>query len=280
MAATPKPFLIHSSLLRVPHAFSTRRGGVSAGPFSSLNFGNPSDLADSERDPAANIAENLGRTLASIAPGAQSLRVAQVHQVHGADVHVIRRADPLPAPGLPSIKADALITDDPGIFIAVRTADCAPILLATHDGRAVAAIHAGWRGIVANIVRSTIRALHEHFPEAASSGPIAAAVGPCIGPSAFEIGLDVADAFIRLFGPATPHVRSPAGPVRGNRSLADAKFHADIPGALREQLHDAGVQHVEAVGGCTFGQPELFFSHRRYRGLTGRMISLIAPRQD
>lgn len=262
------PALLRSALLedvRVPHAFTTRAGGVSAGVFASLNFGNPMDLPDAQRDPPANIAENFRRVLAAIS--APEREVVQVYQVHGPRAHVFR-------PGAPSrdtgpdgpldFKADALVTDDPARVVAVRVADCAPVLLASDDGRLVAAVHAGWRGVVEGVAPAAVRALRD-----LGARDIVGAIGPCIGPDAFEVGPEVLDAFLRAF-PDDPPLRPRPG----------GKGDVNLKECLRRQLVAAGVRDVDVLDGCTASDPARFFSHRREQGRTGRMIGLIGPRRS
>ncbi len=264
-AAPQAPVLLRSSLLaHVPHAFSTRCGGVSAGCFASLNFGNPSDLPTDQRDPAANIQQNWSRVAAAI--DAPSRAIAQVHQVHGGDVITLRAGDDpalTPAPS-PTPKADAIVTDAPGLLAAVRVADCAPVLLASSDGRAVAAIHAGWRGVIADVAPRALAALRTIHPNT----PILAAVGPCISFGAFEVGPEVLAAFEARFGTDPTILR--AGP--------NGKGHVDLRAALRRQLLEAGVADVDTLPGCTMSEPDRFFSHRGQKGLTGRMVAVIGPK--
>lgn len=260
--------LLRSSLLDalgVPHAFTTRAGGVSRGVFASLNFGNPMDLAVGDRDPAANIAENFRRLLAAV--GAPHREVVQVYQVHGAAVRVFRAGDPSRdrnAQGPLDFKADALVTDDPSRLLAVRVADCTPVLLASADGRVVAAVHAGWRGVVAGVAPAAVGAMR-----ALGAVDLRAAVGPCISAAHFEIGPEVLAAFRDAFGDAAPVRADPARPGKG---------FADLKAALAWQLAAAGVGHVDVLPHCTFADPGRFFSHRRDKGRTGRMVGLIGPR--
>lgn len=258
----------------VPHAFSTRHGGVSSGMFTSLNFGNPGDLPADERDPAANIRANWERLVSAIAAGmpdssAGGREIVEVHQVHGNAVVGVRAgaATPRDEQGK-DLKADALVTDDGARFVAVRVADCTPVLLASGDGRIVAAVHAGWRGVVGGVVVAAIR---EMGAIGASSWEIAAAIGPCIGAAAFEVGPEVAAEFRRVFGSATAHVRA---------SGADGKSMVDLKGAIREQLMDAGLaaDRIDVLPHCTVRDAGDFYSHRREHGRTGRMVGMIGPR--
>lgn len=263
----PGEMLLTSRLLTqigVPHGFTTRRGGVSRGMFASLNFGNPGDLPAADRDPPSNIQANFDRVFDQLSLRGREL--VQVHQVHGSDVHIVRQRQPA-HDGPNDTRADALVTDDPGRVLAVRVADCTPVLIASRDGRLVAAVHAGWRGVVGNVAGEAVRALRALAPHA----EFAAGIGPCIGKDAFEVGPEVAAAFRRVFGSDTPHVR-PNG--TGDRSLVDLK------GAIAEQLAAAGIApgSLDVLPHCTVSGPALFFSHRRDNGVTGRMVAVIGPR--
>lgn len=263
------PVLTSAILAHVPHAFSTRLGGVSTGHFASLNFGNPSDLAADQRDPAANIHTNW-RLLVESLPGGPALSARErieVHQVHGAAVHAVARGEPAHTTASDT-RADAIVTDDPRRLLAIRTADCAPVLIASRDGAVVAAVHAGWRGVVAGAASAAVEAMRRLDGLRAGAG-LVAAIGPCIGVEHFEVGAEVAAEFRRVFGPATAHI------VPGE---AAGKFFVDLKGALAEQLRAAGVEEVDALPHCTYAQPELFYSHRRAtheRTPTGRMAAVI-----
>lgn len=266
MAATlppmPRPEVIRSTLLAAPHAFTTRRGGVSTGIFDSLNFGNPSDLASADRDPPERIHANFALVLRELACAGRE--IVEVHQVHGGDVHIVRRGSPShPTPH--DTKADGLVTDDPGRVLAIRVADCAPVLLSSEDGFVVGAAHAGWRGIIAGVVPRTAATMRE-----IGAGRVAAAVGPCISVEHFEVGPEVAAEFDRVFGAGAGLVRARPG----------ARPTVDLKRAIRLQLEAVGVDRVEVLPHCTFGEPETFFSHRRDQGRTGRMVGVIGPRQE
>lgn len=277
----PSPEVLTSEVLRrvgVPHGFSTRRGGVSGGMFSSFNFGNPGDLDPAERDPAANIRENW-RLLAR-AVGAEHREIVEVHQVHGAECRVVRRGGPSHAtPDRRDTKADAIVTDDPARLVAVRVADCVPVLLASDDGHVVASVHAGWRGVVGpmdpsprvgcGVVDVALAAIAD---VGIAPGRVVAAIGPCIGATQFEVGPEVASAFAAVFGDWSPLVR----PCQ-KRSL---KYFVDLQGAIGEQLRRAGVPaaNIDVLRRCTASEPDAFFSHRRDGGRTGRMVGIIGPR--
>lgn len=241
----------------VRHGFSTRLGGVSGGVFASLNLGNPSDLPKERRDPLTNISRNFGVVLGEI--GCRKRELVQVHQVHAGDVLVVR-------PGLAAhgargdTKADAVVSDDAARVLCVRVADCAPVLIASRDGRVVAAVHAGWRGVIAGVVPNAVREMR-----GLGATGLAAAVGPCIGVEHFEVGDEVAARFDEEFG-------TDAGVVARREGR---KPRVDLRRALAIQLGLAGVHDVEMVGGCTFADPGRFFSHRRDKGVTGRTGAFI-----
>lgn len=248
----------------VPHAFTTRIGGVSSGPFASLNFGNPMELPPGvSRDSAANIDENFRRVLEAIhTPGRL---IQQVYQVHGAAVRVYRAGDAAreaTPQGEFDHKADAMVTDDPRRVLAVRVADCVPVLLASGDGRVVGAVHAGWRGVVLGVLPAAVEAMR-----GLGAQGIRAAIGPCIGPTRFEVGPEV----VAEFAPRWPDA------VREHPEAVPGKALIDLALALRDQLSGAEVSSVDTIQRCTASEPEWFFSHRRDQGITGRMVGVIGP---
>jgi YfiH family protein len=250
--------LLRSRLLSAfPHGFTTRAGGVSPPPWDALNLGG---LVGDE---PARVRENW-RLLESLT----GLRYARVRQVHGARVVHAR----VPGPSFGSARderaiepeeADGVVSTDAGLAACVSVADCVPVLLADPETGAVAAVHAGWRGTLARAAQAGVRAL------AGSSGAPAsrllAAVGPSIGPCCYEVSRDLADRFAAGLGQVIREGAS--GP------------HLDLWEANRRVLLDAGLREdaVEVVGRCTSCEHELFFSHRRDRGRTGRHVAFIAP---
>ncbi len=241
------------------HAFFTRHGGVSEGPFASLNFS--SALGDAPE----KVAENLTR--AARALGVDPARVYFLDQVHGAQVHVLTDGDDRAT--LLSTQGDALIAADPQVACGVRTADCVPVLLACESSGQVGAAHAGWRGAVAGIVPETVRALRTQ----GARGPLIAAIGPHISLQAFEVSEDVA-AQIQAAAPGAALVE---------RTLIDRSLgprpHANLRELVRAQLLELGVEHIDDVPGCTVGAPELFFSYRRDGKVGGRHLSAIVPQR-
>jgi len=265
----------------VRHAFSTRIGGVSEAPFDSLNLGNPGGAASGvAQDAQDNMVENYRRLTACVAGperAAATLR-AWVRQVHGTRVELLE-AEPESdySETLESLvrdrfsgqlEADALITAHRDVLVTVRVADCVPILLASADGRIVAAVHAGWRGVANGILPKTLRALGEMGVAPAG---LVAAIGPHISAAHFEVGLEVAREFHQVgLGDAV------VAPVGGG----GAKPHIDLQRALLLQCARAGVTEVDAAefpAHCTFANAADFYSHRRDRGITGRLAAVIAP---
>jgi YfiH family protein len=237
----------------VPHAFSTRLGGKSPPPFDSLNLGNPSGC--DMQDDYGRIYENYD--LLQDAIGVAGRTRCWVHQVHGGTV--VEAADGFES----GVKADGMVSDDPTKILAVRVADCVPVLLATDDGAHVAAIHAGWRGVIEQVVPAAAGRVRLRTP-----GNLVAAIGPSISAEAFEVGPEVIQRFRDRFGDEAP-VR-----MRG-----DGRGHVDLRAAIALQLRAAGVaaNHIDISGRCTVRDGDEFFSHRRDRGVTGRMAALISP---
>jgi hypothetical protein len=243
----------------VPHAFSTRLGGVSSGPFESLNLGNPNEPV---RDPAENIATNYALLQGAI--GCRGRRRAWGYQMHGAGVLRVGALDGANTPDFECGQAgDALVSTDAQWLLAVRTADCVPILLASDDGSAVAAVHAGWRGVIAQVIEAAVRSLTSGGLETAK---LVAAIGPCIGIEAMEVGPEVVALFDQAFAGEPPLRRHNNG-----------KGHVDLREACRRQLCQAGLpqQRIEVSDRCTYRDEAEFFSHRRCAGVTGRMAAMI-----
>lgn len=267
----PAPVPIRSRLLDthgIAHGFSTRAGGVSGGMFASLNFGNLGALEPAQRDPAGNIAANFARFIAATEPDrAQPRAVRQVHQVHGAACAVASESSQTG----PDPHADALVVTNAAQFAAVRTADCAPVLVADAHGRAVAAVHAGWQGCLLNVSAAAVRSLRIALAQQiglvqAETCTLIAAIGPRISQAALEIGPEVAHRFADAgYGHAIIG-------GRGDRS------HLCMAAVILAQLAREGITEVDVIDACTFAQGEQFFSHRRCAGQTGRMVALIGPR--
>ncbi len=236
--------VVRSALFPVPHGFSTRLGGVSAGPFASLNLAEPTE------DDRARVAENLRLLAQSCGFRSDSLRT--VSQVHGD--RVVEAASPGGSGG----EADALWTGELGIAVGVRTADCVPILLADPVGRRVAAVHSGWRGTVARVSARAVEALAQKGTRPAD---LVAAIGPSIRACCYRVSTDLAQRFAD-FGPGV--VIEEGGGV-----------HLDLAIAVRASLVACGVaaDRIDLLPDCTSCDPARFFSHRRDLGVTGRHLS-------
>ena len=237
----------------VRHGFFTRTGGVSRGVYESLNVG-----VGSKDDPEA-VAENRARAAAvfGVAPG----RLVTVYQIHSAvAVSVEAPFDERP-------RADAMATATPGLMCGALSADCAPVLIADAEARVVAAAHAGWRGALGGVVQAAVTAMEAMGAEPAR---MVAAVGPCIGPASYEVGLEFLDAFAA----ASPDFeRFFAAGVTAQKRMFD------LPGFVLDRLAAAGVGAAEWVGRDTCAEEADFFSNRRavLRGEAdyGRLLSAI-----
>jgi YfiH family protein len=241
-------------------AMSTRAGGVSTGPWAALNLG----LAAGD-DPAA-VRENRRRFAAAL----QAVPV-WLWQVHGARVLHLKGDAAAAQAQADAEPADAAWTDEPGLACTVSVADCLPVLLCAPDGRAVAAVHAGWRGLAAGILPATVLAL------ARGSGcapqDLRAWLGPCIGPAAFEVGADV----LQAFGVDPQRAAGRRGVARFRfmpRPDGSPRWRADLQGLARDALRAAGVTGTRARRLCTAADDSAFFSFRR-DGVTGRMAAAI-----
>lgn len=226
---------------------TTRHGGISEGPFDAgPSHAGGLNLGLGSGDAHDRVEANRGRLAATLPAMPRWLR--QVHGRRAVDATVL----------LEPVEADASYTDRPGVVCAVLVADCAPVLFATRDGTRVAAAHAGWRGLVGGVLDETLAA--GGFDPAATL----AWVGPCIGPTTFEVGSDVRDAFIA-------HAPVDASAFVPHR---DGKWMADLPALVAARLARLGVPSVVRSGLCTVREPDRFYSYRRDR-VTGRMAALV-----
>ncbi|MHB8511225.1 MAG: peptidoglycan editing factor PgeF [Actinomycetota bacterium] len=228
--------------------FTTRLGGYSADPWSSLN------LSYVSGDESQTVLRNRDRALNAI--GLEASRWTGARQVHGTRVEHVLAADA--GSGADSAEStipetDALVTDAPGVAIAVLTADCVPILLADQRRRRIAVVHAGWRGMVAGIVQRAA----EKFEDASSLIGVA---GPAIGPCCYEVGLDVSEPAVDRFG---------------SRVMRDRNL--DLWAAAMASFRDAGIRETYIAGLCTRCESHRFFSHRA--GDSGRqgVIACLTP---
>jgi YfiH family protein len=234
----PELPVLTSRLLDLPgvrHAFFTRQGGVSTGLYASLNVG-----AGSADDPET-VAENRRRAAAHLGG-----ELVTAYQVHSATALVTDGAWPAGPP-----QADGVVSATPGVICGALAADCAPILLADAEARVVAAAHAGWKGALTGVAEAAIARMESL---GARRERIVAAVGPCIAPTSYEVGLEYLARFThfdrsyeRFFSPG-------AGPE---------KRQFDLPGFVLARLKAAGVEACEWIGRDTCAEPDLFFSNRR-----------------
>jgi YfiH family protein len=230
--------------------FTTRAGGASTGPLATLNLARHPDDVD------ANVAENWNRAARALHPTLSADRVALLHQVHGGDVVVV---DAPRGPLDVVAKADAAVTARRDVVLAVRVADCVPVILASEAGVGVA--HAGWRGTAADVVPRAVAALRDLVGDA----PIVAVIGPCIGADVYEVGDEVVTGIAATGVPTDVFVRT--GP-RG-------RPHADLRAAVAHQLGRVGVFDVRHVAGETTTDPELW-SFRRHGAASGRFAGIVA----
>lgn len=221
---------------------TTRKGGVSAGPYASLNLGD--HVGD---DPAA-VAANR-RRLGEVLPG-EPLWLRQVHGIEVADGDAPEAEPPV---------ADAVVARRAGRVGAILTADCLPVLFCDRRGSVVGAAHAGWRGLLGGVLESTLAAMQT------PPGEVLAWLGPAIGPTAFEVGDEVRNAF----GAADAEAFQAFRP-----GLEPGKWWADLPALARQRLSHHGVAAIYGGERCTLGEPDRFFSYRR-DGATGRMGTFI-----
>ena len=220
-----------------------RAGGVSAPPNKSLNLG------QRVGDQPADVAANLSRLRAAAALPSDPQWLVQVHGSAVADLDL---------PG--AREADAAVTRVPGRICAIQTADCLPVLFAAADGSAVAAAHAGWRGLAAGVLEASVAALASAAPDV----PVLAWLGPAIGPAHFEVGAEVREAFV---GPDPDAEIAFIENARG-------RWQCDLYTLARRALARVGVADIRGGEHCTFAETDRFYSYRR-DGQTGRMASLI-----
>lgn len=259
-----QPPFFSSSLLPVRHGFFTRDGGVSAAPYETLNGG--LGTQDRPRD----VQENRRRMAAAV--GVELEHFVALRQVHGADVRVLRHGQEVwsHTDGHEALPAgDALVTDCPEVALGVATADCAPVLLSSDDGRIVGAAHAGWRGAVGGVLEQTVEQMHLLGAEG-----LRAVVGPCIGPASYEVGEDMRRDVLE---------QHPEGGCFFAPAARDGHYQFDLPAFCLSLLEKQGVR-AEWTGHDTLAE-DRFFSHRRATlkgdARTGRQVSVIrAGRMD
>ncbi|MCE3279707.1 MAG: pgeF [Bacteroidetes bacterium] len=235
---------------KVIAAQSTRQGGVSPAPYSSLNLGM------SVKDNQENVLKNRELFFGKL--GIDPSHVTKSHQVHGN--HVLVVDEPVTTEGY-----DSLITNKPGVFLVVSIADCTPILIHDEKNNAVAAIHAGWRGTAGKIVSNTLALMKKNY--GTEGEDCKAFIGACISYKNFEVGDEVAENFedrVKRF------------------DEAKHKWFVDLKSANSLLLEEAGVlrENIEPSNYCTVDNNDLFFSHRKEKGVTGRMMAVIGIKKS
>jgi hypothetical protein len=258
------------------HAFSTCPGGV-----SPLEDEKVLNLGFTDWDTRENVQENRRRF--QTAAGAPDLPLIALKQIHSDVIHVFDN------PSTDSCRGDASITNRPGLLLAIQTADCVPILLVDTKKRAIAAIHAGWRGTLARIAAKTIGKMQMHF--GTNPRDLLAAVGPSIGPCCYEVGTEVATQFLSQFSDAPAYfdefrTGDEPNPIQWLNMMPPGHqpppkgVLLDLRKANRSQLLTAGLrpQNTHTIDLCTACHPDLFFSYRKQGPTSGRLMSVIALR--
>lgn len=245
-----------SSINGIQHGFFTREGGVSQGIYGSLNAGYGSN------DDAEKVAENRQRIAVKL--GITSEHLLTVHQWHSADTIVVDQPWDVRQPP----EADAIVTDKPGTAAAVLTADCAPVLFSSSDGKIVGAAHAGWKGAIGGVLASTVDRMKRH-----GATEIHAAIGPTISQSSYEVGPEYHAQFLG---------RDAASERFFIASDKPSHFMFDLPGFVRSHLDRLDLASVEDTALCTYADERRFFSYRRTCHLGepdyGRQLSAICIR--
>lgn len=245
--------LTSDSLAPVRHGFFTRRGGASSGVFAGLNCGQGSS------DQSEIVAINRARV--ADAMGVAHENLVSVHQVHSADAVTVD------SPFQDKPRADALVTDKPGLALSVLTADCQPVLFADATAGVIGAAHAGWRGALDGVLEATVDAMCDL---GADRGAIHAAIGPSISQRAYEVGPEFFDTFLA----------EDADNARFFANGHDDRMFFDLPGFGLHRLRRAGVGDAEWTRHCTYSDPDRFYSYRRTTHAKeadyGRLIAAIA----
>ncbi|MBR1777411.1 MAG: peptidoglycan editing factor PgeF [Alphaproteobacteria bacterium] len=237
----------------IRYRFFSRRNGVSEGDFASLN------CSVKVGDDPAKVRENMRRVAGNLGCTVEKLFV--LHQTHSSIVIPVVSREPFEK----TPYGDALVTNQSHLFLGIKTADCAPVLLADSENGVVAAAHAGWRGAVGGILENTIKTMIEMGAKAQN---ISALIGPCIAPQSYEVGEDMKEAFLHQDARASLFfVPADAG-----------KYRFDLPGYVLARLEHAGIGAAEWVGEDTYALEKEYFSYRRssHKGeASGRQISVI-----
>lgn len=248
-----------ATIFKYPHGFSTRIGGVSDGIYASLNLGM------NRGDAKEKVIKNWD--LFREACGIQEEAFVCGNQIHSNIVHVASTIDSRPAYGPGKlIEADGYVTNEPNVPLSVFTADCVPVLLEDSTANVVGAVHAGWRGAVADIEGS---AIDKMIALGSNTSDIKVAIGPAICKCCFEVGYEVIEAAAQLIGES----------LISNYydSKENGKYMLDLRGVVRERFIQLGVlpDNIEFVGDCTMCHPDKYFSHRYSNGQRGSLACII-----
>lgn len=243
----------------VCHGFMTRQGGVSKGPYESLNLG--FNRGDSE----AAVAENYRRAAACFAKTPD--RIILAHQTHTSVIKRVTQAEA----GMGVVRdrdfhdVDGLITNEPGILLATSHADCTPIFLLDPVRRAIGMVHSGWKGTAGTIADNAVRAMEREFGTDPSE--LISVIGPCICGGCYEVGQEVAVQFMEVFG----------GEHFALEKKKNGKYMLDLKLANKRILFEAGLREFNIIssGLCTFERSDLFYSHRRMGAERGQMLAFI-----
>ena len=265
-----------SKLPWLTHAFSTSPGGIS--PLENEKVLN---LGFTDWDTRENVQENRRRF--QTAAGAPDFPLVTLKQFHSDVIHLFD------SPSTDPCRGDASITNRPNLLLAIQTADCVPILLVDPKKRAIAAIHAGWRGTLARIAAKTIGKMQMHFGTKPSD--LLAAIGPSIGPCCYEVGTEVATQFFSQFPDAPSYfdefrTGDEPNPIQWLNMMPPGHqpppkcVLLDLRKANRSQLLAAGLRHqnIHTIDLCTACRPDLLFSYRKQGPASGRLMSVIALR--
>jgi YfiH family protein len=256
------------------HGFSTAPGGL-----SDLDGRKVLNLSFTDWDTRENVFANKKKFQSAL--GVEKFPLIALKQIHSAVIWPFASAPNEPC------KGDAALTKTPGLLLGVQTADCVPILLVDPKNRAVAAVHAGWRGTLARILEKTVGELHAHCKSDPSD--LLAAIGPSIGPCCYEVGAELVTQFSSQFADSHEYFDEPRSGEEPNplqwlnmmppgHQPPPKSVHLDLPKANRSQLLAAGLRekNIFSSGLCTACHPDLFFSYRKQGPRSGRLLSAIA----
>lgn len=239
----------------VKTAFSTRKGGVSCGHYTSLNLGEKTE------DQRHLVNENYRRLKQALK--LEDAHLVSLHQIHSDQIIEVNKSHLLEKGSTYIGQGDALITSQRNIALVTYHADCIPVYFLDVENKAIGMVHSGWKGTVQEIAVKTFKKMQELYNSKLSHTMVA--VGPGIDFCCFEIGKDVYDIFKKEYNEIENYIDK----------LLNGKYLLNLKGIIKEQLERNGFRHVILSNACTKCEKELFFSHRRDKGITGRMVAII-----